>query len=225
MLPPPPQDDSRRRLSAKIGRNTRDFLLPGLTKNRMVSVNSNTIAIGIAGSIRRCRVGLAIGKSEVRAIVDTLTVKGTGVAPEICAELGDALHPPAGGAFVHPSVTVPVKPFTGLNSRAMVAVCPAVTVAEVVPPAGGPIWKSVAVPVSVTGGFAFALSLSVSVAVRVPAASGRNSMSSVQFAPTATLIFAPFAPTQLPEAWKSPASAPAKLTPLMTNAPVPLLLT
>src|SRR5579864_188193 len=143
-------------------------------------------------------------------MVVTLTVKGTGVAPEICTEVGDALHPPAGGAFVHPSVTVPVNPFTGLNSNGMFAVWPAVTVAEVVPPAGGPIWKSVAVPVNVTGGFVFALSLSVNVAVRVPAARGRKSMSSVQFAPTATLIFIPFAATQLPEAWKSPASAPAK---------------
>lgn len=183
-----------------MGRKMRDFLFRGPTKNRMASTSSKIIAIGVAGSICRCAPGLAIGKIELRAVVVTLTVKGTGVAPEIWAEPGEALHPPAGGAFVHPSVTVPVNPFTGLNCKAMVAVCPAVTVAEVVPPGGGPIWKSVAVAVSVTGGFVFALSLSVSVAVRVPAASGRNSTSSVQFAPTATVIFAPFAPTQLPEA-------------------------
>src|SRR6185437_15680930 len=197
---PPPQDESSRRLSAKIGRKTRDFVSRGPTKNRMVSASSNRIAMGVAGSTRRCTPGPATGKSEPRAIVVTLTVKGTGVAPEIWAEVGEALHPPAGGAFVHPSVTVPVNPFTGLNCKAMVAVCPAMTVAEVVPPAGGPIWKSVAVPVNVAGGFALALSLSVNVAVRVPAASGRNSTSSVQFAPTATLIFIPLAPTQLPEA-------------------------
>lgn len=183
-----------------MGRKTRDFLLRGPTKNRMASASSKIIAIGVAGSIRRCTPGLATGKSELRAIVVTLTVKGTGVAPEIWAEVGEALHPPAGGAFVHPSVTVPVNPFIELNCKAMVAVCPAATVAEVVPPGGGPIWKSVAVAVSVTGGFVFALSLSVSVAVRVPAASGRNSTSSVQFAPTATLILTPFAPTQLPKA-------------------------
>ena len=105
----------------------------------MASASSNTIAIGVAGSIRRCTLGLAIGKSEVRAVVVTLTVKGTGVVPEIWAEPGEALHLPAGGAFVHPSVTAPVNPFTGLNCSAMVAVCPAVTVAEVVPPGGGPI--------------------------------------------------------------------------------------
>ena len=97
------------------------------------------IAIGIAGSIRRCRPGLTIGKIELRAVVVTLTVKGTGVAPEICVELGDALHPPAGGAFAHPNVIVPANPFTGLTCNIMVAVCPATTVAEVVPPGGGPI--------------------------------------------------------------------------------------
>jgi len=122
-----------------MGRNARDFLLHGPAKNRTVSASSNIIAICVAGSIRRRKPGLAIGRIELRAVVVTLTVKGTGVAPEICAEVGDALHPPAGGAFVHPNVTIPVNPFTGLNCKAMVAVCPAVTVAEVVPPGGGPI--------------------------------------------------------------------------------------
>lgn len=75
------------------------------------------IAVGVAGSIRRCTPGLAVGKIELRAIVVTLTVKGTGVAPEICSELGDALHPPAGGAFVHPHVTHTIAQAMRRNRR------------------------------------------------------------------------------------------------------------
>jgi len=138
VLPPPPQDDSSRRLSAKSGRAKRDFLSRVPARNRMASASSEAIVIGNAGNLRS-DPGRATGVTKLRAIVVTFTLKETGPVPEICTLPGDALQPPAGGAFVHPNVTVPVNPFTALNCSGIAAVCPAATVAEVVPPVGGPI--------------------------------------------------------------------------------------
>ena len=177
LLPPPRQDDGSRRLSATIGRNTRDFLSRGRPKDKVTSASRQAIAIGNVGN-RRCEPGCAIGVIKLRAIVVTFTVKGTAAVPTRC-------NRPRTAPFAHPNVTVPVNPFTALNCSAIEAVCPAVTVAEVFLPLGGAIWKSVAVPVNVAAGFVLALPLRVRPAVRTPTASGRKCTSSVQSAPTA----------------------------------------
>ena len=158
LLPPPRQDDSSRRLSATIGRNTRDFLSRGRPKDKVTSASKQAIAIGNVGN-RRCEPGCAIGVIKLRAIVVTFTVKGTAAVPTRC-------NRPRTAPFAHPNVTVPVNPFTALNCSAIEAVCPAVTVAEVFLPLGGAIWKSVAVPVNVAAGFVLALPLRVRPAVR-----------------------------------------------------------
>ena len=107
---------------------------------------------------------------------------------------------PAGGGLLQPKIIVPEKPLTGATCKLMVAVCPAATVADVVPFAAGLIWKSVAVPVSDTLGFVAALSLRVSVAARAPEATARKLTLTVQFPRTTTVTLVPFAPMQLPEA-------------------------
>lgn len=198
--PPPPQDESNRRLRAKIGRSTRAFLLRARVNSRTASARSQTAAIGSAGDFGWYESGRETGTIKLRAVVVTFTVNETGAVPETCAETGETLQVPAGGGLLHPRVTLPVNPLRAFNSSAMAAVCPAATVADVVPPAAGAIWKSVAVPVSDTVGFVAELSLRVSVALRVPAARGKKSMSTVQFPPTGTVTLAPFVPMQPPEA-------------------------
>src|SRR5487761_330038 len=197
--PPPPQDVSNRRLRARIGRSTRVFLLRTCVNSRTASARSQTTIIGTLGDFGWCESGCDTGTNKLRAVVVTFTVNETGAVPETCAETGETLQAPAGGGLLHPRVTLPVNPLRAFNSSAIAAVCPAVTVVDVVPPGTGAIWKSVAVPVSHTVGFVAELSVRVRVALRVPAARGKKSTSIVQFPPTGTVTLAPFAAMQLPE--------------------------
>ena len=64
-------------------------------------------------------------------VVATLTVKGTGAAPETFNEFGETEQVDIEGAPVHVSATVPVNPSAGVSCRGYCAVWPAVTVSDV----------------------------------------------------------------------------------------------
>ena len=76
----------------------------------------------------------------------TVTANGAAEAPLMLADEGDVVHVALAGAPEQVSLTVPVNPASGFNCRVNVALCPAVTVAEVETPFAGPKEKSVDVP-------------------------------------------------------------------------------
>jgi hypothetical protein len=150
---------------------------------------------------------------------------------------------------LHASETLPANPPLESISRLYVAVPPAVTVCAKLPPAGGAISKSMAVPVRLTVcGEPGALSVIVIVAHRAPAVaphgglccSGLNTMLTEHVCPGATVIppapvhdcpvgfVPPDAGTQLPvplfATQKSPVSPPMKEISLTASGPVPLLV-
>ena len=83
------------------------------------------------------------------AVVATVAVNADATVPFGVTEAGEAVQSAKDGAPLQLSATVPLKPLTGETCRLYVAICPAVTVAEVEPPVAAPSEKSVPVPASV----------------------------------------------------------------------------
>jgi hypothetical protein len=151
-------------------------------------------------------LGTASGVIIEGAIVVTVTVKAADEDPFSTTDVGATVQTANAGAPAHPSATVPVKPFNEETCKLQVAVCPSVTVADVVqfPPEGqlAPVAatseKSVPIPLSgIACGLPWALSLIVSVPFRLPLAVGLKVTFRAQFFP------APTEPTQLSDSEKS----------------------
>ncbi len=135
-------------------------------------------------------------------VVATVTTNGTGtpLATLICA---GEVQLAAVGAPAHVEDTLPLNP--GVSCRLNVAVCPAVTVAERLPPVAGVIVSNgFALPVMATVcGELGASSVIVSVAVRTPVADG------VKVSPIVHAVFTGYAAAVHPSLrLKSPALAP-----------------
>jgi hypothetical protein len=129
-----------------------------------------------------------LAEEEVAPDVATLTVKFTAAPFVTFTELG-ALQLAPVGAPVQAKLKDPVNPVPPVACKLNCAVCPAVTVALVLPPmATWIITAGEAFPVSVRlcGEFA-ASSVTNNVVVRTPAACGENVIGIVQPAPAASV--------------------------------------
>lgn len=78
------------------------------------------------------------GPSDELAVVVTVTAKAVAFVPLTATELGETEHVDSASASVQSRLTVPLNPPAGEISRSYVAVCPAVTVADMeqFPPIG-----------------------------------------------------------------------------------------
>jgi len=120
--------------------------------------------------------------------VVTVTLKGAGEDPFSVTDVGASEQVANVGAPAQPIATTPVKPFSDESCKLYVAVCPAVTVAVVEPPAAARE-KSVALPVrATTCGLPLALSVIVSEPVRLPLLVGTKATLRVQFPPGPTAL-------------------------------------
>ena len=75
-------------------------------------------------------------------VVETETLNGTVEAPVTLTEEAQGVQAAFVGAPVQDRLTVPVKPPVGVTCRLYVAICPAVTPADVEPPLAADIEKS-----------------------------------------------------------------------------------
>lgn len=161
-----------------------------------------------AGTTLLCVVSVAI-----------VSVKLTGVPPEIARVAGLNEQPAFAGSPLQLRVMFPEYPADGPNDNAYVAGLPAVTVAEELPPGCCVMLKAGAVPIpliaTLCGEFA-ALSVMAIVAERAPGATGVNTTFTVQALPAATAV------SQLSVSAKLAASTPetAIFTPVKSALPM-----
>lgn len=90
------------------------------------------------------------GVTVDRAVVETMTLKFTGVVPFKVTERGVTEQLAAAGAPLQARFTLVLRPEVPLIERLYVAVLPAETVAVVAPPGCTPTLKSVPLPVTAT---------------------------------------------------------------------------
>lgn len=148
-----------------------------------------------------------------------VTLKTPGDVPLMFTDVGEIVQVDTAGVPMHPRLTVPVKPDTGLTWRFNVALWPAVKVTEVGEPLTGPNEKSVALPDRErVCGLPMALSEIDSVALRGPPAVGLKVIVRAQLEPTATLA------PQLFVSAKSRGFCPAIPRLAILSTPVPVLL-
>ena len=76
---------------------------------------------------------MGLGGSSPFLVVETEMLNSTGEEPLTSSEGAEGVHVAFAGAPVQDRFTVPVKPSIGVSCRLYVAVCPALTVADVEP--------------------------------------------------------------------------------------------
>jgi hypothetical protein len=210
-LPPPPQPASNKAQPSADPVQTNFHLLSKRPKKTNRAMSANARKTQMAETCARKGCGFTIC-AVVVAVVATVTAKFIGVPATLICD-GFVLHVECKGAPAQVKETRPTKPFEPLICKLYVAGCPALTVAEFVPPTAAKE-KSVPVPVSATDcGLSNAVSAIAKIAVLAPVACGVKLTTSVHFVLAARLPFAGHVPVF--SRAKSPALGPATVIELI----------